>query len=309
MSIIVGTQVEDAIVPKDTADRYPTHYSRFGRGGFHSDVADLTARDAIPAERRERGMRVYVLDVAGVEKEYQLRDGLLNTNWVEITGGGDPYATEAEAIAGLLANRQMNPLNSHQAIESLAVVNRYRRGYNGTGVSIPAFTFVTLDTGFFSNYPKIKPINSYSGPSFGVTTAALADSSGAKLIHYGIVQFPISMLDTTAVPLGTKVYINSSGQLTLNYTPIFGGFTMSQSTSPHILLCIRFFNERYNEFSFTNLLTQNFVHDFSRYSNFIVLDALGNDISSSVLIEHATNKLSITVTSNIPVTGTLICSC
>lgn len=84
---IVGTQVEDAIVPKDSADTYPTHYSRYGKGGVHTDVADLVARDAITADRREIGMRVYVLDAGGEEREYQLQGGILNSNWVDITGG------------------------------------------------------------------------------------------------------------------------------------------------------------------------------------------------------------------------------
>lgn len=88
MSQLVGTQVEDALVPKDSADTYPTHYSRYGKGGFHTDVADLTARDAIPADRREIGMRVYVLNVSGVEKEYQLQNGITNSNWVDTTAGG-----------------------------------------------------------------------------------------------------------------------------------------------------------------------------------------------------------------------------
>lgn len=114
MSQLVGTQVEDALVPKDSLDKYPTHYSEYGKGGVHTGVADLAARDAIPTERREIGMRVYVLNVAGSEKEYQLQGGLTNSDWKDVTGGSgllkkETYLkatafTPAGTVLSLIAN-------------------------------------------------------------------------------------------------------------------------------------------------------------------------------------------------------------
>lgn len=48
-------------------------------------VADLTARDAIVAGRRFQGMCVYVI---ADTLTYQLKTGILNTDWVEYGGGG-----------------------------------------------------------------------------------------------------------------------------------------------------------------------------------------------------------------------------
>lgn len=48
-------------------------------------VADLTARDAIPSGVRWEGMSVYVISEA---KEYKLVGGLLDANWIEAGGSG-----------------------------------------------------------------------------------------------------------------------------------------------------------------------------------------------------------------------------
>lgn len=52
-------------------------------------VADITARDAIPALRRYLGMQVYVVSDT---KTYQLKAGILNADWVEFgSGAGGGY--------------------------------------------------------------------------------------------------------------------------------------------------------------------------------------------------------------------------
>lgn len=61
MATLSGTQVIAKVVPVDSADTYPTHDEIYGKGGFRS-VADSTARDAIPTERRIEGMLVQTLD-------------------------------------------------------------------------------------------------------------------------------------------------------------------------------------------------------------------------------------------------------
>jgi hypothetical protein len=80
MTAIPGLAVTAPIVPKDTADVYPTHDEAYGKGGFRS-VADNTARDAISAERRVLGMLVFV---TGTSKFWQLRGGVADVNWVEL---------------------------------------------------------------------------------------------------------------------------------------------------------------------------------------------------------------------------------
>lgn len=59
MSNIAGTNLAAAIAPFTTEDTYPTHYAEYGKGGWHS-VATISDRDAIPVQRRETGMVVFV---------------------------------------------------------------------------------------------------------------------------------------------------------------------------------------------------------------------------------------------------------
>lgn len=73
-----GTKVVSAIVPTSRLDQYPTHYAEFGKGGYRS-VATIADRDNIPEQRRELGMKVYVIET---KTEYTLEDSLDNSNWI-----------------------------------------------------------------------------------------------------------------------------------------------------------------------------------------------------------------------------------
>lgn len=82
MAGIQGTNIVAPVVPLDTADVHPTHEAQYGKGGFRS-VETTSARDAIPAPRREAGMLVYV---AGTGTTWRLGSDL--ATWTE-DGGGD----------------------------------------------------------------------------------------------------------------------------------------------------------------------------------------------------------------------------
>ena len=82
MTAIKGTNLAAPAVPFDTADTYPTHDSLYGKGGWR-EVADVTARDAIPTERRKGGMVVVCQDTGTA---YQLANDL--TTWNTLTTGG-----------------------------------------------------------------------------------------------------------------------------------------------------------------------------------------------------------------------------
>jgi len=193
-------------------------------------------------------------------------------------------------------------------INTYAVISQYRRGYNNTGITIPAFKFIALAGGYFSNYPLIK-ISQGDTSCIGLLTDPLLNAQGAKAIYYGLVQFTSGGVDTTLVPLNTPVYINSVGNLTLTYTNLKAGHTMSQEPTPWIFLNIQYHPERYIEFPFVGITTQTFNHDFKRYTNFIVINTAGDDITSGLSVNHDTNKQSVTVQSNVPISGSLICSC
>lgn len=77
-------------------DSYATHDSRLGLGG-HREVLSIAERDAIPTPRRRVGMTVYVQQV---DTTYQLRGGLLNTNWQTFGQEFTPGGTTAEYLRG-----------------------------------------------------------------------------------------------------------------------------------------------------------------------------------------------------------------
>lgn len=193
-------------------------------------------------------------------------------------------------------------------IELNAVISRYRRGYNNTGSSIPKCKFVSPDGNMFSNYPTVQ-VADLTKPCLGVLEAALPNGSGAKVLYYGLFQFDPGIVDTTLVPLNTPVYVDASGNLTLSYTTIIAGHTASQGTSPWILLNVKYNPERYIEFTLTAVTSQTFSHNFNRFSQVTVTNSLGEDITAGVIITHDPNKLDVTLTSNVPITGKLICSC
>lgn len=77
------------------SDVYPTHKAELCLGGYRS-VADIATRDAIPAQRREEGMAVYVVADG---KKYILKGGTDNTNWVEDAGGGADGTTFIPSVS------------------------------------------------------------------------------------------------------------------------------------------------------------------------------------------------------------------
>jgi hypothetical protein len=93
MPTIPGSvRVGGFIAPSLTSDPYATHDDQYGKGGFRA-VADLTARDAITAERRVEGMWVKVLSE---DKVYTLSGGITNGDWLEQTMGGGGVALEVD---------------------------------------------------------------------------------------------------------------------------------------------------------------------------------------------------------------------
>lgn len=83
MTAIPGAvRVGGFIGPTDDTDTYAVHDEFYGRGGWRT-VADITARDAITADRRKLGMAVRVLDAdgEGTQKYYTLKTGITNSDW------------------------------------------------------------------------------------------------------------------------------------------------------------------------------------------------------------------------------------
>lgn len=77
---IPGTSVIAPIVPDNEASVYPTHYSKYGKGG-HVEVNNINERDAIAIDRRTEGMKVYVQNEGNT---YYLKNGITNAHWTNL---------------------------------------------------------------------------------------------------------------------------------------------------------------------------------------------------------------------------------
>jgi len=98
--IVGGVRFTGFVAPSDTADTYPVTDPLYAIGGYR-EVADLTARDAITAQRRRAGMLVYVQSNDTI---YVLKDGIDNTNWTILTSGGVPAIPATEVPFGSSSN-------------------------------------------------------------------------------------------------------------------------------------------------------------------------------------------------------------
>ena len=83
-SITGGVPLGGFVSPTDTEDTFAVTDPTYGLGGLRN-VADTTARNAIPAGRREQGMLVFVQNELVY---YGLSGGIANTDWVVFSSGG-----------------------------------------------------------------------------------------------------------------------------------------------------------------------------------------------------------------------------
>jgi len=163
---IPGTlRVLAPIAPGDTADTYPTHMAAYGKGGLRT-VADIAARDAIPAARREEGMLVYTADSGQV---YRLAPDLVSWSqapalrwrpWIpnSVYASGDSITHGASAT---------NPTN--RWVDRLASANgwaAYNLAYGSAGM--PDF--------IWQSYPGFAVTNAYD--------SAVAHSPGAVTTNH-----------------------------------------------------------------------------------------------------------------------------
>lgn len=81
MASLSGTNVAAGIVPYTDLDKYATHDALYGKGGFRS-VDTISERDAIPTERKTKGM---IVVVNADNKPYQWN----GSTWIEWIPKGD----------------------------------------------------------------------------------------------------------------------------------------------------------------------------------------------------------------------------
>jgi hypothetical protein len=117
MAVIPGSiRVTGFIAPTDSTDTYPTHDDTYGKGGYRV-VANLTERNAIPADRRKEGLLVKVLNAGGGQTIiYTLVGGIADINWQEQNFGGESTLLTGEgnpngSISGSLGQTYLDTLS------------------------------------------------------------------------------------------------------------------------------------------------------------------------------------------------------
>jgi len=185
MSAVKGTNVAAPVVPFDTDDIYPTHDEQYGKGGFRA-VADTTARDAIPDERRTEGMLVYVVADATT---YQLEADL--TTWDTYSPGstthydigffwpGQPddgeFILEFEMVRAVtfasgLTNSKFKIKTNPTATMTFALSK------NGSSIGSVAFSTSGTPTVTFAS-----SVTFAAGDTFGIQAPSPQDTTGADI--------------------------------------------------------------------------------------------------------------------------------
>ena len=134
MAELKGTNVAAGIVPFTDLDKYPTHYAKYGKGGYMS-VETIEERDKIPAERKEEGMICYVTTDPSGAHTYQLRSG----KWeiINIGASGIPiYDREELDKLGNSASSKHIYITTPNDLSGEVINNTYTTSQNGTYLDI-----------------------------------------------------------------------------------------------------------------------------------------------------------------------------
>ena len=176
MANISGTNVAAAIAPFTTEDKFPTHYSKYGAGGWH-EVETEAERDLIPEERRVAGMAVYVVENG---KLYFLqKDGSWLENKVDLSG----YLTKAEALEKYLEKSEYN------SDKELMFGNIDYSGYKEKGYVLQLL--VNLEQSFIDDLGNPEnvngePFSEANGYKLGENYLCFAGFDESLVFHYDL---------------------------------------------------------------------------------------------------------------------------
>ena len=144
MTDIKGTNIASAITPFTTDDSYPTHYAKYGCGGWR-EVDTIAERDAIPEKRRSVGMVVVVQEDG---KNYQLQ---ADSTWKELQLSSTELNNPYSLFDSKYSDHALNNLSWLKSEGQWNAKATYPTVYEGLQVEynseIVAGTTVTLPSG------------------------------------------------------------------------------------------------------------------------------------------------------------------
>jgi hypothetical protein len=86
MAQVPGVNIAAPVVPYDSQETHPTHMAQYGKGGWRT-CQSATERNAIPAQRCELGMIVFVMEDGKAYQLQSISNPLTNANWGEYQPG------------------------------------------------------------------------------------------------------------------------------------------------------------------------------------------------------------------------------
>lgn len=174
MAQLPGTVVSAQITTGDTANTFSIGDTNLMQGGHHT-VEDLTARNAIPAERRHDGMTCWV---RALRTMYQLVDGIDNANWqlaaaalnqaAYLANDQSTQSATAVSITGLAFNVGANQVWSFEARLGATV-----SAVAGVKVAVAVPSGATLGAYVRGSTTTVTPITSSGVLTVSVMTAAV----------------------------------------------------------------------------------------------------------------------------------------
>lgn len=118
MANLSGTNLVAPVVPFTTDDKYPTHYAKYGHGGWRT-VNTLNDLNNIPSQLREEGMAVYCIE----DKKTYI---YVNSSWKELSFGGNSYTPctkiTYDELVSLRDNNNLIPGHQYRIIDYQTIV-------------------------------------------------------------------------------------------------------------------------------------------------------------------------------------------
>lgn len=133
MAELKGTNIAAGIVPFTDLDKYPTHYSKYGKGGYMT-VETIEERDSIPDERKEVGMLCYVIEDNTNIHTYRLGN---DWEWETVQAAGIPiYGSEELDRFGVPANGKYIFIPGDSDLSGETETNTITTSINGSYLDI-----------------------------------------------------------------------------------------------------------------------------------------------------------------------------